>query len=133
MKKLMKFAAMAVCVGTMLGITGCGSKSPDAVAVEFLQTMAAGKADMDYLQKHCTQEAASLFFMVGKEAAREMKGATFTVVDTKIDGDKAKVSIKQNGGAKPDSKPQNVDLVKVDGEWKVTVNKEEKEEKEETK
>ena len=129
MKKLMKFAAMAVCVGTMLGITGCGSKSPDAVAVEFLQTMAAGKADMDYLQKHCTQEAASLFFMVGKEAAREMKGATFTVVDTKIDGDKARVSIEKNGG----EKPENIHLVKVDGEWKVTVNKEEKEEKEETK
>lgn len=126
MNKMVKMATVVACAVAMFGIAGCGSKAPDVVAVEFFQTLAAGKADLDYLKKHCTEDTAKLFVMLGDEAAKEMKGATFTVVDTKIDGDKAKVTIKQIGGAKPDDKPQKVDLVKVDGEWKVAINKEDK-------
>ena len=126
MNKLMKMVVIAAGVATMLGIAGCGSKTPDVVAVEFCQTFAAGKVDMDYLKKHCTEDAAKLLLIVADQAAKEMKGATFSVMDTKIDGDKAKVTIKQNGGAKSDKEPMKIDLVKVDGEWKVAVNKEDK-------
>ena len=121
-----KLVTMVACAATMFGIVGCGSKSPDMVAVGVLQAIEAGKADIDYLQKHCTEDSAKLFMMFGGEMAKEMKGATFTVINTKINGDKAKVTIKQNGGLKPEDKPHDIDLVKVDGDWKVSVNKEEK-------
>lgn len=122
MNKLIKSAMMMASVGAMLCIVGCGAKTPDAVAMDFLKTMQAGKATPEYLAKNCTAQTAQLFTMFGAVVTEDMKGVTFTVVDTKINGDKAVVKIKKEGGKK--SGTEDFELLQVDGKWKVNVNKE---------
>ena len=127
MNKLIRMARMAtvvVGVGAMLGFAGCGAKTPDAVALDVLHKIQAGKATPEYLADNCTAETAQLFTMFGTMATAAMKGAEFTVVDTKVDGDKAVVTIKQDGGEKPGTR--NCDLVRIDGKWKLKENKESK-------
>ena len=123
MKRIMKVAALTACVGAVLCFAGCGAKSPDAVALDVLKTLQDGKATPEYLAKNCTERTAGLFNMFGSMATEAMKGATLTVIDTQVNGDKAVVTIKQDGGEKPGT--EKYDLVKVDGKWKLDVNKEE--------
>ena len=122
MNKLIKVAMIVAGVGAMLCFTGCGEKAPDVVALDVLKTLQAGKATPEYLSKNCTAQTAQLFNMFGAMTTEALKGATFTVVDTKVNGDKAVVTIKQDGGEKPGT--EDCDLVKVDGKWKLDVKKE---------
>ena len=125
MKKLITLFACACA----MFIAGC-SKGPDAVALDFMKTMQAGKADEAYLKKACTEETAKLFGAVmalGKDEMQEkLKGATFTATDTKIDGDTATVTIKTTvtKDGKEESEEEKIDLKKVDGNWKVNQSKE---------
>ena len=122
MKKLIKMATVVASVGVTLSFAGCGAKGPDAVALDVLQTLQAGKAMPEYLTKNCTEKAMTLFSTFGAMVAENLKGATFTVDNTKIDGDAAVVTIRQNGGAEPGVK--EYDLIKVDNEWKLDIDKE---------
>ena len=49
--------------------------------------------------------------------------ATFKVVSTSVDGDNAKVKIRMTDDG--ESEENDIDLKKIDGEWKVVVNKDE--------
>ena len=49
--------------------------------------------------------------------------ATFKVVSSSVDGDTAKVKIRMTEDG--ESEEDDVDLKKIDGEWKVVVNKDE--------
>lgn len=111
-------------VGAMLSFAGCGAKGPDAVALDVFKTIQAGKATPEYLAQNCTAETARFFSMFGSMAAEGLKGATFTVVSTKIDGSAAVVTIKQDGGN--DAGVKEYDLVLVDGKWKLDINEEKK-------
>ena len=122
MKELIKMATVVASVGAMLSFAGCGAKGPDAVALDFMQKLSSGQANLEYLSKNCTENTAKLFSMFGDKAAKKIKGATFKVINTEIKGDKAVVSIEQTHA---DKKAVNkIDLVKVDGTWRVDVNKE---------
>ena len=117
MKQLMKSAALLASIGAVLCFAGCGAKGPDAVALDFMQKLSSGQANLEYLSKNCTENAAKLFATFGDEAAKEIKGATFKVINTEIKGDKAVVSIEQTHA---DKKTVNkIDLVKVDGIWRI--------------
>lgn len=103
MKKLMKFAAMAVCVGTMLGVAGCGNgNSPESVAVENISALMKGMGG---------EEAASLSYKVSKSEIKEDKGVVY-------------VDIYDNGKKEHTEK---VRVFKEDGVWKVGFNKDDKE------
>ena len=123
MKRIMKVAALTACVGAMLCFAGCGAKGPDAVALDFMQKLQSGQASLEYLTKTCTKGTAKSFAMFTDDAFKEeLKGVTFRVVNTEINGDKAIVSIEQTHA---DKKTINkMDLVKVDGVWRVDVNEE---------
>lgn len=124
MKKLIKALAIVIAATAMFCTTGCG-KGPDAVAIDLMEHMRDGKADNDYLKKVCTEDTAKLLggliTMGGDEMKKEMEGAKFSVVETKIDGDKAVVKIHTKKGDKEDD--EKVNLVKVDGKWKVEMKK----------
>ena len=123
MKSTMMVAVLTACVGAMLSFAGCGAKGPDAVALDFMQKLSSGQANLEYLSKNCTEKTAKLFSMFGDEAAKEINGATFKVINAEIKGDKAVVSIEQKHA---DKKTINkIDLVRVEGNWRVDVNKEE--------
>ncbi len=121
--KLVKIIAMVACACTMFGLTGCGG-SPDAVALDLLETLKAGKADEAYLKDHCTEDTAKLFLLVKDEIAKKAKEEddNYTVVDTKIDGDKATVTIQTE--SKKGKDKDEITLKKVDGKWKVDIDKE---------
>lgn len=103
MKKLMKMAAMVACVGTMLGVAGCGNgNSPESVAVENISTLIKAMGG---------EEAASFSYKVSKSEIKGDKGVVY--VDIYDDG-------KKEGTEK-------VSVFKEDGVWKVGFNKEDKE------
>lgn len=109
--------------------------TPDGVLMDFLKTAQAGKLDKAYLEENVADFAKGLDEMkkmLGNdqkkidEAIKEMvdgmteklKGAKFTVTNTKVEGDKATVTVKaEKDGEKPDS--QDFVVKKIDGKWKV--------------
>lgn len=120
MKKFLCSFAMVVLAA--LCFTGC-SKGPDSVALDFQKSL----VDKDFKKagELCSKRTQPLIAMaasMGANEAEEMKGVTFEVVNTKIDGDKATVSLKNS----KDGKTEDVTLVKEDGDWKVDINKEDK-------
>ena len=121
MKKLIKMATAVASIGAMLCFAGCGAKGPDAVALDFMQKLSSGQANLEYLTKNCTEDTAKLFATFGDAAAEEIKGATFKVIKTEIKGDTAVVSIEQTHANK--TTVNKMDLVKVDGVWRVDVKK----------
>ena len=133
MKKMIKLMAMVACMCAVFGIAGCGGNSPDAVVLDFLKTMQSGKADEAYLKANCTESAAKMLTlglaMAKDEMMKNMEGVKFSVADTKIDGDKATVTVKMEGGkkdkdGKAGKEEEKFDLKKVDGKWKIDFNKE---------
>lgn len=124
MKKLMKQAALLASVGAVLCFAGCNSvgDKPEDVVLAVLKNAQAGKADQAFLNKYCEEDTAKLFAMFGSEYAKNLQGAMFTVVYAFVDDDVAVVKIKQEGGK--DAGESYYDLKKVDGLWKMKINKE---------
>lgn len=128
--KMIKLIVMTVCTCAMFLIAGCGGPSPDAVALDFMKTLQAGKADEAYLKETCTEDTAKLFGLamaMGKdELKKELEGVTFSVKETKIDGDTAVVTLVAEGkkGKKGGKDDDKLTLKKVDGKWKIDVKKE---------
>ena len=128
MNKLIRTTTMVVGTVAMLCIVGCGdtggttaTNTPEAAVMNLLTTVQSGTANADFLKATCTGEAAMYWCSVLPVLQEELKDATFTVVDKKVDGDKAVVSIKQEGGKHPSEKQEFL-LLKVDGRWRVTAN-----------
>ena len=121
--KILKIVAIAMCACAMFTVTGCKKNTPEAAAIRVLEALRDGKATSEFLKENCTENAAMLFGFVGVKASEEMSGTKFSVVETKIDGDKAKVTVKSIGG-KQDGKDDTFDIKKVDGKWKVDIDKE---------
>ena len=125
MKQLMKSAALLASVGVaMLSVAGCnsvGDKAEDVV-LAVLKNTQAGKTDQAFLNKYCEEDTAKLFTTFGSQMTEALKGATFTVAYSFVDDDVAVVKIQQEGGKKPGA--SYYDAKKIDGQWKVKINKE---------
>ncbi len=124
MNRMMKLAVFAVGVEAMLSFAGCGAKGPDAVALDFMQKFSSGQVNLEYLTKNCTEDTAKMFSLAWDEVdkdevGKEIRGATFKVTNTEIKGDKAVVSIEQTDADKKTKTDSRLDLVKVDGNWRV--------------
>ena len=127
--------------GTLLGpaltialvFNGCGGTGPSNVTRQFIAALEKG--DMAALDKYATPETAKLFnglmemsekMAKDKSKAKEdfkdtikdsLKGGIVSIEEA-ITGDKAVVTLKFKDGS-----TDKVDLVKVDGKWKVAVKK----------
>ena len=118
MKKILGMLAMALC------LIGC-SKGPDKVAVKFFEAMADG--DFDKAAEYASKDTKPMIKMMAgmpnakEEAKKECEDVKYKAVDTKINGDKATVKIEAKKGG--ETKTQDVDLVKEDGDWKVAIDK----------
>lgn len=114
MKKLLLLFAV---VGLLFACSGGG---PRSTAESFVKEMSKG--NLTEAGKYCTQEAAAMLTLAASMGPMdEMKEAFSEVkyVREEIDGDKAKVFFKDKEGEEIDP----VDLVKIDGEWKVVLSK----------
>lgn len=124
MKKCLSMFAMAALA--VLCFTGC-SKGPEDVAVKFCEAMA--EMNLEKASEYANEDTQKILKMLDamadaeKKAAEKEKtaGTTFKAVETKIDGDKATVKIERTKDGKTET--DDMDLVKVDGEWKVAMKK----------
>ena len=120
--KMLKFACAAALAAIL---AGCGGSSPDSVAVNFLSNVRDGK--FEDAAKCASKKTAPLIAMLGamgkdSKELKEMKGTSFKVLETKVDGDKATVKIEASKDGKTE-KAEDITLIKEDGAWKVDVDK----------
>jgi len=110
-KSIFKFVGMAMVVAFFC--VGCGSPKPSAVAERFFTALAKG--DMETVGKYATTETMQMVATFGSKLqnaakmAGKIKSSTETITD-----DTAEVTLYFENGEE-----ENVDLVKVDGKWKV--------------
>jgi len=120
MNKFLKGILIAVIAASLVfGIVSCGGGGggPTAAAKGFIA--AVEKGDAKALEKYATAETAGLIAMFGEKAKTSItdKGK-ITSTSEEIDGNTAKVRLTFEDGDTED-----LDLVKVDGKWKVSISK----------
>ena len=118
MKKCLSMLGMAALA--VLCFTGC-SKGPDDVAIKFNEALA--EMNIEKACKYANEDMVETMAdaEAKEKAKKEGEGIPFKAGETKIDGDKATVKIECTKDGKTETK--DVDLVKVDGEWKVAMKK----------
>ena len=100
---------------------------PEAVAKKFLDHV--NKGEFKEAKEYCDEQTASLIGMMESMAGdktKELKDADVKteIVSSEVKEDKATVKYKSTGGKSGNSAEQTLNLVKVDGKWKVTIDKE---------
>jgi len=96
---------------------GGGGGSPQASVQKFYNAME--KNDMKALANVATDETVQLMTMFGEKAQTSVtENGKIKSMTHEIDGDKAKVNVTFANGETSD-----VDLVKVDGKWLVSIGK----------
>ena len=122
MKKLI---AMFVAVAAIC-LAGCGAKTPEAVAEKFYGALCDSNADK--AAEYCTDAAKGAIQMAKgmgmfeqDEFKKKVKGAKVKAKEAKINGDKAKVTVEITKDGSTET--EDLDLVKVDGAWKVDIKK----------
>ncbi len=128
MKKMM--VLLALCAAA---IAGCGPKTPEAVALKFMECQLKG--DLDGAMKYMTKDGKKMIegfkTMAGdkwkeevKKDVEKHKGVKVAKKDVKIDGDKATVKITLSKEGEKETEEEEIKLIKEDGEWKVATGKE---------
>jgi preprotein translocase subunit SecG len=118
--RILGIIALVAIIGlTMMacGGGGGGGESPSSVAKKCIA--AVEKGDEKGIAATMTDDSAALVISLMEKAKGQMvdkKGVAST--EEKIDGDKAVVKVTYKDGSTDD-----LNLVKVDGKWKVTVSK----------
>ena len=118
MRKVLKAALAAMIVASLvLAMASCGGGSPTAALRSFMT--AFEKGDAKAMEKVATPETVALMGMFGEKGKASLaEYGKITYSDEKINGDTATVKMTFANGESSD-----VDLIKVDGKWKVTVKK----------
>lgn len=124
MKKL--FAMLAILSMTLF--VSCGKESgPEGVAEKFL--VASTKGDFEEAKKYCDESTGAMMGMAAgmmtpeKKAEMEKKDVKVDIISTDIKEDTAVVKYKVTAEGE-DPAEKTMDLKKIDGDWKVTINKE---------
>lgn len=101
---------------------------PEAVAKKFLDHV--NKGEFKEAKEYCDEQTASLIGMMESMAGdktKELKDQDVKteIISSEVKEDKATVKYKSTGGkAGTAGAEQTLNLVKVDGKWKVTIDKE---------
>lgn len=125
MKKLI--LAILVIV-TLLALSACGKK-PENTARAFLDALE--KHDFAAAKQLATEDSQALLSMAESfvnemtaEQKTEMDQKGYEITKTEVDGDSAVVTFEEWDVENPSEKKTNtLNLVKIDGDWKVKVEK----------
>lgn len=103
-------------------------KEPVRVAKKFVEL--TNKGEFEEAKKYCDESTAALLDVAKKlvkmtKEEIEAKDGDIEIVSSEIneEGDKATVKYKEPGEGEDDM-VKHLDLIKIDGEWKVTIDKE---------
>ncbi len=120
MKSIFKFTFLLVSV---VLISSCASDGPEEVAEKFIKAVNAG--DIEKASKYCSAESIAMLNLAASmgaltnEAPGELRGITCEVDST---GNKALCTIQFiKDGLKLEDE---MNLIKIDGEWKAVLSKE---------
>ena len=108
MKPIVKFALLAIC---SCFFAGCGSSSPEDVAIDFMKALA--KPDPKAAAELALPEVADRI----NEIAEAHPNATFKVMSSKVSEEMATVYVQITDDGK--TYESKVYLRKEDGDWKV--------------
>ena len=114
---------------SLVTLTSCSNEgNPEAVAEKFLNHINNG--EFAEAKEYCDEQTASLIGMMESMAGdkkNELKdsGVKTEIISSEVKEDKATVKYKSTGGTKgATGAEQTLNLIKVDGKWKVTIDKE---------
>jgi hypothetical protein len=114
----------------LITLTSCSGNKAEGVAKKFLEL--TGKGEFAEAKKYCDEKTGQLLGMADsmlpadKKAELAKRKIDIEIISSEITDDKAKVKYKATGDGEA-SVEKTLDLVKVDGEWKVSIDKEHKE------
>ena len=115
--KMIGIIALVAVIG--FAMTACGGRndSPSDVVRKAITAMERG--DTRGIEATCTPELAALIISMMEKAQGQVteRGGIASAVET-IDGDTAIVEVTYNDGTS-----ETMNLVKVDGQWKITMGK----------
>lgn len=119
MKSLFKYLLSSILV---LVIVSCGGgDTPKSVAENFLKSL--NKMDYETAKKYGSEDTGKLLDMMSgfsklmPDSARQER--SFEMKEEKINGDKATVTYTASG----EEGEQSLNLIKIDGKWKVAMSK----------
>lgn len=126
-KTLRAFTAILITGVLVAGTLGCGAPAdtPDAVALQFMEHVVRMEyQEASELGTESTQQLLSFLVMMtsgmSPEDLQDEVGTPdeITVVSSRVDGDSAVVVLSAGG------EEESIDLRRVDGSWKVDLDKE---------
>lgn len=124
MKKVL-FAILII--ATLLAALACSKKSsPEGIADSFLSAMET--RDFEAAKKLATPESEGMLSIfesfMANMTEEDMGVYSHKILDTVVEGDSARVSYEIWTSVSPDEKEQQeLKLVKLDGEWKASLEK----------
>ncbi|KGO79530.1 hypothetical protein Q763_13345 [Flavobacterium beibuense F44-8] len=125
--KQLKLAALALVLS--LSLSSCSGNGPEDTAKKFIEYTNQGK--FSKAKELSTDKTAAMLgmaegFAQGKmeEMKEKNKDVKVEITSSEVNEDKATVKFKLTGGENTSGSENQLNLVKVDGEWKVDMNKE---------
>jgi len=118
-KQMLKWLAVASLILVTFMMAGCpAARSPSATVREFYRALE--RNDMSALANVATPETVQMMAMFGTkiQGMIETEGYTISSLTEQINGDTATVTIIFDNGEE-----DTLDLVMVDGRWKVSMSK----------
>ena len=120
-----------IAITTLLSLSlfSCSGNGPEGVTKKFVKLTSQG--EFTEAKELCTEKTASLLSMAEgfagdkiSEMKEKNKDVDVEIVSSEVNDDKATVKYKVTGIENNDNQEKSLDLVKVDGDWKVDINKE---------
>lgn len=125
--KQLKLAALALVLS--LSLSSCSGNGPEDTAKKFIEYTNQG--EFSKAKELSTDKTAAMLgmaegFAQGKmeEMKEKNKDVKVEIISSEVNEDKATVKFKLTGGENTSGSENQLNLVKVDGEWKVDMNKE---------
>ena len=109
-------------------LASCSNDSnPEAVAEKFLNHV--NKGEFKEAKEYCDEQTAQMIGMMeglvaGTENEMKKSDAKVEIISSEVKDDKATVKYKITSSKEPVGVEQPLQLVKVEGKWKVTIDKE---------
>ena len=128
MKKVIALVAFL----SMTMLVSCSGNGPEGVAKKFVELTTQG--EFGEAKKYCDEKTGQLLGMAesmipaDKKAEAKKQKVNVEIISSEIKDDTAKVkyraTVEGDKAGSENSGEKTLDLVKVDGKWKVTIDKE---------
>ena len=116
---------------SMTMLVSCSGNGPESVAKKFLEL--TNKGEFDKAKEYCDKDTAKLIGMAAAMAGDEIEenkdnNVKIVIVSSDVNEEEGKAIVTykaiEEGQTEETASEKQIDLVKIDGDWKVTIDKE---------